>query len=211
MSSEIYSSIIRSDLALAGFFANEDKSVWVPVHLIAWLGIVWDGLQGKISITKPRIDKALYHIDNTFQDPRLSARGLASNVGKVISMSPVLGNLSRIMIRHCQMSRLQLPKTGTVCFHLIELQFWKNNLRSVNFKTVSDLTFPFISIYSDANNVACAGHIAGKDVHAHRMFTEAERQESSTYGELLAVQFVLSSVRSFLTQELSGLPIAKGG
>ena len=43
------------------------------------------------------------------------------------------------------------------------------------------------------------------------MFTEAERQESSTYGELLAVQFVLSSVRSFLTQELSGLPIAKGG
>ena len=34
LSSEIYSNIIRSDLALAGFLANEDKSVWVPVYLI---------------------------------------------------------------------------------------------------------------------------------------------------------------------------------
>ena len=81
---------------------------------------------------------------------------------------------------------------------MVELQFWKDNLRSVNSKTVSDLEFPFISIYSDASNVACAGHITGKDVHAHKMFTEAERQESSTYRELLAVQFVLSSFSSFL-------------
>ena len=81
---------------------------------------------------------------------------------------------------------------------MIELQFWKNNLYSVNSKTVSDLAFPFISIYSDASNVACADHIAEKDVHAHRMFTEAERQESPTYCELLAIQFVLSSFSSFL-------------
>ena len=81
---------------------------------------------------------------------------------------------------------------------IVELQFWKNNLCSVNSKTVSDLTFPFISIYSEASNVACAGHIAGKDVHAHRMFTEAERQESSTYRELLAIEFVLSWFSSFL-------------
>ena len=81
---------------------------------------------------------------------------------------------------------------------IVELQFWKNNLCSGNSKTVSDLAFPFISIYSEASNVACAGHIAGKDVHAHRMFTEAERQESSTYRELLAIEFVLSWFSSFL-------------
>ena len=43
-------------------------------------------------------------MDNTLQDPRLSARSLAFIVGKIISMSPVLGNLSRIMTRDCQMS-----------------------------------------------------------------------------------------------------------
>ena len=31
LSSEIYPSVIRSDLALAGFLANDNKSVWVPV------------------------------------------------------------------------------------------------------------------------------------------------------------------------------------
>ena len=72
---------------MAGFLANEDKSVWDPMRLITWLGIVWDGLQGKISITEPRIDHALLHIDNTLQDPRLPARGLASIVGKIISES----------------------------------------------------------------------------------------------------------------------------
>ena len=77
--------------------------------------------------------------------------------------------------------------------NLVELQFWKNNFRSVNSRTVSDLAFPFLSIYLDASNVAGAGHIAGKDVHAQRMFTEAERQENSSSRELLAIQFVHSS------------------
>jgi nicotinamide mononucleotide adenylyltransferase len=81
---------------------------------------------------------------------------------------------------------------------VVELEFWKNNLRSVNTRSVSDSVTPFVSIYSDASDVACAGHIDGKDICAHRMFTEAERQESSTYRELLAVQFVLSSFSSFL-------------
>ena len=60
------------------------------------------------------------------------------------------------------------------------------------------MAFPFVSIYSNASNVACAGHIAGKDVHANTMFTEAERKESSTYRGLLAVQFVVTSFSSFL-------------
>ena len=65
---------------------------------LAWYRL--DGIQGKINITTPRLDKALHHTDNTLQDPRLSASSLASIVGKIISMSPVLGNLSRTMTRH---------------------------------------------------------------------------------------------------------------
>ena len=47
---------------------------------------------------------------------------------------------------------------------VIELEFWKNNLRSVNTRSVSDSVTPFVSIYSDASDVACAGHIDGKDI-----------------------------------------------
>ena len=200
--SKNYSEKIRSDLALAGFISNDDKSVWVPVQVITWLGIIWDGLQGKILITESRIEKALLHINNAIQVPRLSARSLASIVGKIISMSPVLGNLSRIMTRHCQMSVAAAQDWDSLFildrYCLAELEFWKGNLSSVNARSVSDVCFPATAIYFDASNVACAGHIAGRDVYAHRMFTEAERQESSTYRELLAIQFVLTSFSTFL-------------
>ena len=140
----------------------------MPVQIITWLGIVWDGLQGNISITECRIDKALHHTDNALQEPRLSATRLASIVGNIISMSPVLGNLSRIMTRHCQMSVAAAQDWDSIFlldrYCVEELEFWKNNLRSVNTRSVSDLSFPFTSIYSDASNVACAGHVAGKDV-----------------------------------------------
>ena len=53
LSSEIYSNMIRSDLALVGFLANEDKSVWVPVYLITWLGIVWTGFREKLTLQHP--------------------------------------------------------------------------------------------------------------------------------------------------------------
>ena len=62
--SQIHSNILRSDVAAAGFISNDDKSVWVPVQFIVWLGIVWDGILGNISITESRIDKALSHIDS---------------------------------------------------------------------------------------------------------------------------------------------------
>ena len=100
--SQIHSNILRSDLAAAGFISYDDKSVWVPVQFIVWLGIVWDGILGNISITESRIYKALSHIDSPLQPCALSS--LASIVGKIISVSPVLGNLARIMTRHCQMA-----------------------------------------------------------------------------------------------------------
>ena len=76
------SNITKSDLASAGFLANMDKCLWDSVQVITWLGIVWDGVQGVVSITEPRLKKCLAHIDMVLSDPNVSARGLASLVGK---------------------------------------------------------------------------------------------------------------------------------
>lgn len=67
------SNIIKSDLASAGFLANMDKCLWYPVQVIKWLGIVWDGVQGVVSITEPRLKKCLVHIDKVLSDPNVSA------------------------------------------------------------------------------------------------------------------------------------------
>lgn len=122
------------------------------------------------------------HIDNVLSDPNVSARDLASPVGKIISMSAVLGNLSSIMTKHCQMSVAAAQDWDTPSpldrYCIVELEFWKDSLRRLNSRDLFSCKPPFISVYSDASDVACGGHILGIDVCAHRMFTNAERTQS---------------------------------
>ena len=55
-----------------------DKCLWDAVQVITWLGIVWDGVQGVVSIPEPRLKKCLAHIDMVLSDRNVSARGLVS-------------------------------------------------------------------------------------------------------------------------------------
>lgn len=88
----------------AGFVLNDEKSVWAPVQSITWLGIVWNFQQGNISITDQRIGKIEKKLADTLTCQVLSTRDLASITGAIISLSPVFGNLTRIMTRHCQIT-----------------------------------------------------------------------------------------------------------
>ena len=159
-----------------------DKCLWDPVQVITWLGIVWDGVQGVVSITEPRLKKCLVHIDKVLSDPNVSARDLASPVGKIISTSAVLRNLSSIMTKHCQMSVAAAQDWDTPSpldrYCIVQLEFCKDSLRRLNSRDLFSCNPPFISVYSDASYVACGGHILGIDVCAHRMFKNAERTQS---------------------------------
>ena len=134
------------------------------------------------------------HIDKVLSDPNVSARDLASLVEKIISMSAVLGNLSSIVTKHCQMSVAAAQDWDTPSpldrYCIVELEFLKDSPRRLNSRDLFSCNPPFISVYSDASNVACGGHILGKDIFAHRMFTNAE---------LAAILFVLNALRPFLS------------
>ena len=77
-----------------------------------------DGVQGAVSITEPQLKKWLEHIDKVFSDPKVSARDLASLFGKIISMSAVLGNLSRtgILLHHWTGIVLSSLNSGMILF-----------------------------------------------------------------------------------------------
>ena len=162
-----------------------------------------DGVQGVVIISEPQLKKHLVYIDKVLADPNVSARDLASLVGKMISMSAVLGNLSSIMTKHCQMSVAAAQDWDTPSpldrYCIVELEFWKDSLRRLNSRDLFSCNPPFISVYSDASDVACGGHILGKDICAHRMFTNAERTQSSKYRELASILFVLKALRPFLS------------
>lgn len=46
-------------------------------------------------------------------------------------------------------------------------------------------------IYSYASNHPCGASMAGTDNVAHRIFTKAEQEKSSTFRQLMAIQLVL--------------------
>ena len=57
---------------------------------------------------------------------------------------------------------------------------------------------PHITFFSDASALACAAHSGDGCMIAHRMFTDVEKAESSTYRELIAIKFALESFESAL-------------
>ena len=96
-----HSQIVRFSLRDAGFAVNSSKSVWEPVQLLTWLGLEWNLVLGCFCIAPKRIDSFLQIIDQFLRSaPYVTAQDCAVIAGHVVSMSPVLGNLSRLKPRH---------------------------------------------------------------------------------------------------------------
>lgn len=132
---------VKHSLLDAGFLINEEKSVFSPVKMLEWLGIIWNSSDFTLSIPKRRVSELLNSLNSIFEIfPRMTARTLAQITGRIISMSPVIGNISRIMTRYCYMSienrsawdaPLILSNENQV---ESELRFWFKNINNINFK-----------------------------------------------------------------------------
>ena len=183
----------------AGFIVNDEKSVWEPTQVLNWLGITWNSILGSLKIVDRRITKILNTIDHIINKNFLvSARSLASFTGQIISTGPVVGNIGRIMTRHCVMSTLCSDRWDTE-FHLDdycqeELYFWKANLININTRYCFAYTCPSSFVYSDASATGCGSVIGFNNEYVcHRMWTDSESIQSSTWRELCAIEFSLQS------------------
>ena len=118
--------------------ANFTKSLWEPTQLLVWLGLNWDLVSGSISISDRRISNFIAFIDKfLLSAPYVTSRDCASITGHIMSMSPVLGNLSRL--RTCFLYKvIDSRSTWDSRFYiglyndcLSETFFWKNNIVSL--------------------------------------------------------------------------------
>jgi hypothetical protein len=117
-------------------------------------------------------------------------------------MGPVMGSLTRIMTRHCQISIACSPSWDSLFdldrYCILELEFWHSNLKIVNCRSFTPKPAANKTFFSDASQLACAAHSGDGKLIAHRMFTELERAESSTFRELAAIKFALEAFESAL-------------
>lgn len=57
ISAKLNSLIVHSGLLKSGFVPNEDKSLWEPVQIITWLGVILNTIDGSVKATDDRIAK----------------------------------------------------------------------------------------------------------------------------------------------------------
>ena len=207
VSAEIMAQSIKSDIISSGFVPKAEKSCWVPVQRLQWLGAVLDSEEFTISIPETRITALICTIQDIENSMRISRRvhvkKVARMVGQIISMSVVLGNMSQIMTRYLSMDILKAYtwnsyiKLSTKSFE--QITFWRNSVKNINVRQLKSYKVCSKVVYSDASHSGYAGYeVQSISGIAHGQWSMLESAQSSTWRELKAVYNVLLSLRDIL-------------
>ena len=96
----INSLTVHADLPKSGFVLNEDKSLWEPVQIIAWLGVHLNTLDGTIRAMDEGIAKLshdLAALSSYKSSSAVHVKRIANVAGQIISLSSCVESVARIM------------------------------------------------------------------------------------------------------------------
>ena len=168
-----------------------------PVQNMIWLGTVLDTNQGFISVTEHRITKLKRSIDSVLKGgcTTLNVSTLAAVVGQIISLTPGVGDVTRIMTR----SLYAVVYTKVSCNSTVELSkeayaelvFWNQNVDCRSPWLLPCVPAKFV--YSGSSDHGCGSFIQNEGKVFHQIWSPAERMESSTWRELKTVELALIS------------------
>ena len=189
---------VRQDLMRAGIVWNVKKSTWDPVKTLDWVGFLWNTVDGSMKVREKRVIKLKDTLSKITLAVTLSTRKLAGVVGQIISMQPVIGDMTRLKTRNSLIAIAGASSWDELIplsqkIH-DEFAFWKENVDRLNilhcFLEHAPIVFELIE--SDASNTGC-GSILNKSHIAAKMFNSSERSQSSTHREISNIHFSLVS------------------
>ena len=91
---------VRADLDRHGLTINLLKSVLTPTKTGKWLGFIINTSKMTFSVPPEKISILLSMINLALTSPFSSAKDISRIAGRIISMSPALGPISRLMTRN---------------------------------------------------------------------------------------------------------------
>ena len=92
VSAKVNSLVVHSDLLKSGFVPNEEKSLWEPLQVITWLGVILDTIDGTIKATDERIEKlnaGFIELHPCQPTRKVHVKGVAIVTGQIIFLSSV--------------------------------------------------------------------------------------------------------------------------
>ena len=201
VSAKVNSLMVHSDLLKSGFVPNEEKSLWEPVQIITWLGVIINTIDGTIKATDERIQKlnaGLVDLSSRPPPRKVHVRHVASVTGQIISLSSCVGPVARIMTRFLFSVVNSAHSWDNEVFlsddSLSEIIFWKNNVVPLNGKVYwSPHSLPVKVTYSDDSNSACGAFLENSNLAFHQNWSPEESTKSSTWRELRAVSLAVEA------------------
>ena len=197
------SSWVRETLDKAGLVANEAKCTWTPTHKLQWLGFNVDLEHSELSVPEKKLSMLKRLLRCAATQQCISARSLASIIGRIISMGLALGPVARFMtrslyamleLREAWCDMLTVTQAGQM-----ELEFWAKSIESYNGQPIWRGPSAVRVAYSDASDTGYGGYTVLHGMHvAHGCWKEHEAKQSSTWRELVAVARVMESVANKL-------------
>jgi len=202
---KINAQIVKSDLIKAGFVPNKDKSFWNPSQNVLWLGFIWDLRQCVLIIPEQKLADLIDLIINVlYNATKVKVRTLAKIAGKIISLTPALGDITQIMTRglftviNIRDHWDQTLDINSYESCVTDLLFWKHNVYSL--KPINILGKESQHhIFTDASDIAAAGFLEGTDLVTHKTWKTEEKIKSSTWREVKAIELCLSSFAHLLS------------
>lgn len=154
-----------------------------------------------LAILQARLDKLLDSMRLLrSQLPYFAPRFLASCVGRIVSLTPGVGNVSLLMSRFLQSvfsfreswdTPIDLSAYQFYPQCLAEIEFWLRNCRKLNGKVLIRYSLPVVIIHCDANSFACRSHALCVDSEEIQLFYQAlssiQVKQDSNSSELLAI------------------------
>ena len=193
------STVVRRDIALSGFIANEEKSQWVPSQLGELLGFILDLQHGLFRVPARRVE-ALKQLIDTIIDKHfiVSARCLSRLSGSLVSMGLALGPVVRLWTRGiyrdiCQADYWDRPFLVSQESQS-EVLFWRDNFDGSGYPIWSPSPKVDVLTYSDASGEGWGGFaVQFSDKVARGCWSSADCMKSSTFREVKAIRLVLES------------------
>ena len=197
------SDLVRRDVKLTGFVANEIKSQWTPAERGELLGFVLDLFAGTFQVPQRRVDSCLLLKTIVSKGFVASARQLSRFTGLLASMGLALGPVVQLWTRSLYRDILSSASWDSP-FHMshdavCEVLFWCDNFNNSGYPILSASPKPEVLSFSDASESGWGGFTAqvGGKV-AVGSWSREETGRSSTFRELQATRRVLESLAPHL-------------
>ena len=168
------------------------------------MGVVIDTRTMTFHVPPDKVTNLKEHITRTLRQKNISPKELAKLAGELSSMHQAIGPLVRLFTR--QMYR-QIAESESWYQHIPltakcvqELHFWLQNIADINGYTFKPRPITTQMMFTDAGESGYGGFMVNQleKLVCCGKFTEYEKQQSSTFRELLAVKLVLQGYGTIL-------------